>query len=422
MTAFNNHDALTIAAELRRITAGDWQRCSELLRFCLRHRDQPLARATGAAVAFAKGDHILALDLMVTDDPSYDRFNARVYERNGRLLDAWHCLKRATEDAPDDRELMEERAALEFRMPPAGINVPEPCGILPKRPTLAEIAVDLAGVPLWRGTRVRRLLLIASSSGQGDQIMAARILPIARRRCEHLTVAVPPSLWRLFERIDGADMMVPWDPINEALANSDAQAPLFIAALGLWNLTKGAPYIRPAPKSGVPGTAWPAANRATPHRRFGRPLQVGLVWAGSSSTTTDHYRSTTLAALAPLGRVSGVTFHNLQIPQWKNADTRPLGLEDMVGHDPKDFADTADIIAKLDLVITVDTAVAHLAGALGCPVWIAIANPQDPRWGRAQATRIYDSAWLVRQPRHGDWDAVFSRMARALSAAAKAEH
>jgi hypothetical protein len=153
--------------------------------------------------------------------------------------------------------------------------------------------------------------------------------------------------------------------------------------------------------------------------------RVGLVWAGSADKShpegraIDRRRSTSLAGLAPLAAVPCVSFVSLQKGEpAAQAATPPPG---MTLWDPtaelNDFADTAALVAALDLVITVDTAVAHLAGSLNRPVWILTQFDQCWRWllGRTDSP-WYPTARLFRQPVLGDWDTVAAEVAAALRA------
>jgi hypothetical protein len=151
-----------------------------------------------------------------------------------------------------------------------------------------------------------------------------------------------------------------------------------------------------------------------PSSRLG-PLKIGLVWAGGTrpeqrdSHRVDRIRSIFLSRLAPLATVPGVVFVSLQKgPPAIQASTRPEGmlLIDWT-QDLQDFADTAALVEALDLVITVDTAVAHLAGALGKPVWLL--NRFAPCWRwllEREDSPWYPTMRIFRQPRPGDWDSV----------------
>jgi hypothetical protein len=146
--------------------------------------------------------------------------------------------------------------------------------------------------------------------------------------------------------------------------------------------------------------------------RLGPGLRIGVAWAGKPSNLSDHRRSISPDRLAPLFALPGLRFVSLQ-----QAGPRPpadVSLLDFMG-EMTDFADTAALIANLDLVISVDTAVAHLAAALGKPVWLLDRFDACWRWldGRRDSP-WYPSLRLYRQPRPGDWDSVLAEVAHDL--------
>ena len=141
--------------------------------------------------------------------------------------------------------------------------------------------------------------------------------------------------------------------------------------------------------------------------------RIGLVWSGSGTHVNDRNRSLALETLQPLLQADA-DFISLQV-EHRLADAAILSLMRDVSGDLKDFADTAGLIECLDLVISVDTAAAHLAGALGKPVWILLPFVPDFRWGlKGSASPLYPSARLFRQPSAGAWDAVIAEVVRAL--------
>jgi hypothetical protein len=159
-------------------------------------------------------------------------------------------------------------------------------------------------------------------------------------------------------------------------------------------------------------------------------LRVGLCWAGGRTRNlrqiaNDRRRSITLDTLAPLGEISGVQFISLQKgPPAAEAARPPQGMElhDFT-EDLHDFADTAALIEGLDLVISVDTAVAHLAGALGKPVWVLNRFDTDFRWPRDRDdSPWYPSLRQFRQPTPGEWHSVISRARGALQRLAAGDH
>jgi len=179
----------------------------------------------------------------------------------------------------------------------------------------------------------------------------------------------------------------------------------------LQSIPAAVPYLMPDPQL---VHAWRERLKSEP-----AGLKAGLVWAGGPHNKNDRARSLSLAALAPLGEVAGVRSYSLQKgPASEQARTPPEGMKLIDWScELSDFADTAALIANLDLVISVDTAVAHLAGALGKPVWLLIPLSPDFRW----LLNRDDSPWypgmrLFRQPVRGDWASVINRVTRALQA------
>ncbi len=162
----------------------------------------------------------------------------------------------------------------------------------------------------------------------------------------------------------------------------------------------------------------PAARLETwrAHLPRGERRRVGLVWSGKPSHKNDHNRTLALAQLAPLLALPGFDFVSLQ-REYRDGDVAALGNVPVRRIDQAlaDFADTAAAIEQCDLVIAVDTAVAHLAGALGKPVWLLLSHIQDWRWLlKREDSPWYPSARLFRQPVLGDWDSVIARVAAEL--------
>jgi hypothetical protein len=143
----------------------------------------------------------------------------------------------------------------------------------------------------------------------------------------------------------------------------------------------------------------------------GEGLKVGFAWAGSAGHENDAQRSMPAEHLAALLNVPGICAFSLAVDR-APADARMKDLRDHIS----DFADTAACVAALDLVIAVDTAVAHLAGAMGKPVWVLIPHVPDWRWMLARAdSPWYPSARLLRQKTPGDWPGVIERVQSALA-------
>jgi ADP-heptose:LPS heptosyltransferase len=149
----------------------------------------------------------------------------------------------------------------------------------------------------------------------------------------------------------------------------------------------------------------------------GNPLRIGLVWGGNANHPHELRRSIPLEQLAPLTRLEGTTFYSLQMGA-PAAQVKELGPSwDLIDlqDEQKDFADTAAIVANLDLVISIDTSVAHLAGAMGKPVWVLLHNSPDWRWLLdREDSPWYPTARLFRQSTPGNWQNVVTRLEQEL--------
>ncbi len=269
--------------------------------------------------------------------------------------------------------------------------------------------------PLWNGEAIGdRVILLHAEQGLGDALQFCRYAPlIASNATTILEVHAP--LVRLLSRLPGIAQVV---ARGDTLPSFDLHCPLLSLprAFGttIDSIPAAIPYL----------TADPVQAEAWAERLSGlRGLRIGLVWAGSrhldrpDSTAPDRRRSIGLNTMAPFGKVSGVSFISLQKgePAAQSANPpRGLLLHDFTA-DLRDFADTAALIDGLDLVISVDTAVAHLAGALGKPVWLLNRFDTDWRWMlRRDDSPWYPTVRLFRQPSPGDWNSVICSVGDAL--------
>jgi Flp pilus assembly protein TadD len=270
-------------------------------------------------------------------------------------------------------------------------------------------AQEVPDVPRWRGEALPGGLLInALTEGQGDCIQGIRFAAEARRRVGSTVMLCQPPLARLLSRCAGVDRVV---TSRAGLPAVQAQIPpLLLAAV-----------FRPTPET-MQGGAYLSVDRDTIGRW--RPIieatpgfKVGITWQGNPEQRLDSRRSFRPAELAPLARVAGVSLISLQAGH--GADQRadaPFPAVDL-GPDyaAGDWLETAAVVSQLDLVIAPDTAIGHLAGALGRPTWLALSRPTDWRWleGRADSP-WYPTMRLFRQERMNDWGPVFHRIAEAL--------
>jgi tetratricopeptide (TPR) repeat protein/glycosyltransferase involved in cell wall biosynthesis len=260
-----------------------------------------------------------------------------------------------------------------------------------------------AELPAWDGEPMPgKTILLYTEQGLGDSIQFVRFAPLVRARAGRVVLECEAELALLFGGCAGIDEV---HVRGESLPACDARAPLMSLPhlLGTADaLPSRAPYI---------STSHPSPRAP----RSGRPA-IGLVWAGSPNHVNDAKRSASLALYRDFLVGSGARFVSLQKgPAAKELEAHAdLGLDD-AGARAVDLQDTARVIQGLDLVITVDTAIAHLAGALGTPVWLLLPFDADWRWltGRDD-TPWYSGMRLFRQSRPRDWSDVMSSVRAAL--------
>ncbi len=264
-------------------------------------------------------------------------------------------------------------------------------------------------IPLWDGSLLEgKIILLHAEQGFGDAIQFVRYAPLVAERGGTVIIECHPQLVRLFQTVPGVWHVVPF---GAALPPFSCQAPLLtlpgIFGTTLKNIPSMYPYLWATTEQRL---KWSALMSAYP-----ADIRVGLVWVGKSFP--DPLRSCRLAELAPLASINNVTFFSLQLEdgaQQGNSPPSGMDLADLTGQ-IDDFADTAALIEQLDLVITIDTAVAHLAGAIGKKVYLMLPFAPDWRW----LLERNDSPWypltrIFRQKQPGDWGNVITSMQSAL--------
>ncbi|NQW01529.1 MAG: tetratricopeptide repeat protein [Rhodospirillales bacterium] len=263
--------------------------------------------------------------------------------------------------------------------------------------------------PPWDGGDVSgKTLYLYPEQGLGDTIQFCRYVPLVAQRGGKIILRVPADLDALLTSLAGVDSMVlETEPGPETF---DVHASLLdlprIFATDQDTIPWSGPYLGVGEKQAA---VWADRIRAD------RGLRVGLVWAGNAGHENDRNRSMDPRILAPLSRIDGITLHSLQIGSGNQA--KALFGDAIVDLAPwiRDWSDTAAAIRNLDLMISVDTSSAHLAGAMGSEVWTLLPYMPDWRW---QLDRD-DSPWyptmrLFRQTAIGDWDSVVQRLVTAL--------
>jgi Tfp pilus assembly protein PilF len=266
--------------------------------------------------------------------------------------------------------------------------------------------------PVWDGAPLAgRTILLWTEQGLGDNIQFIRYAPIIERTGGRVIVSSPPALRRILAACPGIGEVIAF---GDALPDFDCHAPLMslprILGTTLQTIPGTVPYLFAEPASAdLLGSGPGGAGE----------FKVGIAWQGNPDHKKDHHRSFPLALLEPLAVIPGVRLYSLQ---------KGHGLDQLavvadrftvtdLGPQLDDFMDTANAIKSLDLVISPDTSLAHLAGALGAPVWVALPLASDWRWLLdREDTPWYPTMRLYRQRTWGNWNEVFERITRDLKA------
>ena len=364
------------------------------------------AAATLGAVLYTLGQYKEALErcrhaVRVAPTLYQARINeALCLEALGRLEEAEAAARAAMALSPDTAEIQHNFAAMLLA---SGRMSAETWELYEARLRLHVASRPLAERGRWAGEDVAgKTVLLHCEQGFGDTIQFLRYAGLVRARGARVVLVVQPELLRLLQGHPDADAVL---AAGAALPEHDVFCPLLSLprAFGttLATIPSGKPYITPDPDL-VQRWRHPATTA----------VKVGLAWAGSTAFVHDRARSIPLALLAPLATVPGVELHSLQRPAGAAA---AFPMVDRMA-DAADFADTAALIAGLDLVISIDSAVAHLAAAMGKEVWLLSRFKGCWRWLRNRE----DSPWyptmrVFGQSAPGDWSGVIDQVREALA-------
>ncbi len=265
--------------------------------------------------------------------------------------------------------------------------------------------------PLWLGEipLAGRTILLHAEHGFGDTLQFCRYGPLVAAMGARVVLEVPPDLKLVCQTLAGVDMLL---DTSESLPAFDFHTPLMSLPLAfgtrLDSIPAAVPYLHPDP---VKVAAWQdlLGPRTKP--------RIGLVWSGSPQHGNDQNRSLAASLLDEL--VSDAAEFICLQKEFRNDDEKFVQQQFNVrtfGEQLRNFSDTAALVATLDLVITVDTSIAHLAGALGKPVWILLPFAPDFRWLLERTdSPWYPSARLFRQPGFGQWPTVLAELRNALA-------
>ncbi len=264
--------------------------------------------------------------------------------------------------------------------------------------------------PIWRGEPLNGArILLHAEQGLGDSLQFLRYVPMVHAAGGKVILSVPSTLARLAANLPGVDTLTIDDEIPPAF---DRHCPLMSLPLAfkttLDSIPGHVPYLT-VPQEALRAASnlhWPSAKR-----------RVGLVWSGNPKCTEDQIRSMPLSNLQPLLNLEGLHFFSLQLgPAAAQRDAIQTPIVDLRPA-IKDLADTAALMTHLDLIVTVDTSIAHLAGALAKPTWVLLPSAPDWRWlMHREDTPWYPTMRLFRQPTFGDWDTVIAQLRHELTA------
>jgi tetratricopeptide (TPR) repeat protein len=267
------------------------------------------------------------------------------------------------------------------------------------------------GRPLWLGEfpLARKTILVHAEQGLGDTIQFVRYVPLLARAGAKVVLEVQPELVVLLSRVEGvAGVVARGSPLRDFDVHCPAGSLPHALRTDLATIPADVPYLS---ASADRIAKWRPRIESLPAPR------VAIAWSGAAGHANDRNRSVALSRLAPLLALEHVSFVSIQ-RDVRNEDAELLARTPRlthVGDDLTDFDDTATIAALVDVVISVDTAVVHLAGALGRPTWILVPFWPDWRWLLEREDSLwYPTARLFRQTAAGEWDSAIARVKDAL--------
>ncbi len=333
------------------------------------------------------------------------------YKNLGRFQEAIQCFSRAIECKPGLAEARWNRSFSHLLLGnfEDGWNDFEWRFQLNRAPTIYPHRFDK---PRWGGKPVfDKRVLVHDEQGLGDTFQFVRYLPMLKSICAQLIFETQAPLIPLLKNFPGIDRLIVRSADSPPTEDFDLYVPLLSLPRAfqtrMQTIPNSVPYL-----FADPGKVEYWRRKLDPST-----LKVGVVWAGRPQHPNDRNRSCRLEQFLPLAQVSGVALIGLQKgPAAAQSQQVPMtGQIENLGGQLRDFADTAALIENLDLIISVDTSVAHLAGAMGKPVWVLLPFVPDWRWmAEGEESPWYPTMRLFRQSRIGQWEAVIERIRQEL--------
>jgi tetratricopeptide (TPR) repeat protein len=367
-----------------------------------------LGTTLGLAGRFEDAEARYRHALTLRDDPQVHVCVGAAIGSQGRFGEEEPHYRRALELSPDHADAQHNLALMhlrrgEFRQGWALHEV--------RWRSSKYMPIDIPGIAQWQGESIKgHTLLLVGEQGHGDQMQFVRYATVLAQLGATVDVLAPSNIVELVRSVRGVRRVV----VDIPTGGYDFWTPMMsvphLVADVVPDVLADTPYMSvSAERIG----AWPHRVVALARER----LKVGIVWAGSPDFANDRFRSMPFDALGPLAELSGIEWFSLQKGPAREQLARsasPLKPHDLTEH-VHDFVDTAALIQQLDLVLTVDTSVAHLAGALGKPVWVLLPLNYDWRWmlGRNDSP-WYPTMRLFKQSTLGDWSEPVEQVKLAL--------
>lgn len=267
--------------------------------------------------------------------------------------------------------------------------------------------------PLWNGMRLPRgRVLLIADQGFGDTIQFCRYIPLVAERCAEVIVGCAQDLRGILSTVPGIGRTFNgWRDIPGFSAYNLLSSLPFVFGTDGGSIPAAVPYLAPDPARVRQWRQW--LDGACPPGR----IRVGIFWSGRSSHPNNLRRSMLLSQFRPLAELPGIQLVSLQKEVSRSEEAALAAFPNTLNCSARltDFSETAALIATLDLVVTIDSAVAHLAGAIGAPAWVMMPNPADWRWQLDRSdTPWYPGMRLFRQSAPGAWDGVVQDVVAAL--------
>jgi len=335
----------------------------------------------------------------------------QIFEQLGCFSDALACLDATVQLQPANVDAHFNRALMLLRLGRLNDGWPD-YEWRYRRANWPQAYPHRLKPPRWNGQAFRgQTLLVHCEQGYGDTLQFARYLPMVKSLGGRVLFEVPEPLIKLLRGLPGVDELIELSPTRITARPFDQHIPL-LSLPGLFRTTL---ETIPAMDSFIAPD--PSAVRRWKHRLGPQGFKIGIVWAGSAWHHNDRNRSCRLTHFLPIARIPGVRLIGIQKGAAADEikDLPPETGISNIGSELRDFSDTAALLQALDLIVSVDTAVVHLAGIMRKPVWVLLPFIADWRWFcHREDSPWYPSLRLFRQSHQGDWESVFNGLLRQL--------